>query len=79
MPSDATYHVGDVNAGAYTGDALDNSGYLRVTVSDSQVKVDYVRAYLPWTRAAVLRIARRHTPTLLSALLRSSIWHQVNI
>jgi hypothetical protein len=47
MPSDGTYHVGDVNADAYTGDTLNNSGHLRVAVSGSQVKVDYVRAWLP--------------------------------
>lgn len=47
MPSDGTYHVGDINADAYTGDKLNNSGHLRVTVSDTQVKVDYIRAWLP--------------------------------
>jgi hypothetical protein len=33
--------------GYVTGDVLPSSGHLRVTVSSSQVKVDYVRAYLP--------------------------------
>jgi phosphodiesterase/alkaline phosphatase D-like protein len=33
--------------GYVTGDVLASSGHLRVTVSSSQVKVDYVRAYLP--------------------------------
>jgi hypothetical protein len=47
MPSDATYHVGDENVGGYIGDVLNNSGHVRVTVSNSQVKVDYIRAYLP--------------------------------
>jgi hypothetical protein len=47
MPSDGTYHVGDINAGGYIGDTLNNSGHLRVMVSSSQVKVDYVRAWLP--------------------------------
>jgi phosphodiesterase/alkaline phosphatase D-like protein len=47
MPSDATYHVGDENMKGYIGDILNNSGHVRVTVSDSQVKVDYIRAYLP--------------------------------
>ncbi|MBX7220460.1 MAG: metallophosphoesterase family protein [Blastocatellia bacterium] len=47
MPSDATYHVGDVNAKAYGGTVANNSGHLRVTVSPSDVTVDYVRAFLP--------------------------------
>ena len=47
MPSDATYHVGDTNAGYYTGMVTNNSGHLRVTVAPSGVSVDYVRALLP--------------------------------
>lgn len=47
MPSDATYAVGNVNAGSYTGDVVQNSGHLRVTVAPAGVTVDYVRAYLP--------------------------------
>lgn len=47
MPSDATYKVGDVNASAYRGTVLNNSGHLRVTVSPTEVSVDYVRAFLP--------------------------------
>ena len=47
MPSDATYHVGDTNAGYYTGMVTNNSGHLRVTVAPSGVTVDYVRALLP--------------------------------
>lgn len=47
MPSDATYNVGAVNAGAYVGTVLGNSGHLRVTVSPSQARVEYVRAFLP--------------------------------
>lgn len=48
MPSDSTYMIGKLaNADAYTADTLDGSGHLRVTVSPSCVKVDYVRAYLP--------------------------------
>lgn len=47
MPSDATYNVGSENASYYTGDVLTNSGHIRVTVSNSQIKVDYIRAYLP--------------------------------
>ena len=39
--------MGDVNADAYTGVVLNNSGHLRVSVSKEQVTVDYVRAYLP--------------------------------
>lgn len=33
--------------GYITGDVLPSSGHLRVTVSSAQVKIDYVRAYLP--------------------------------
>ena len=33
--------------GYVNGDVLGNSGHLRVTVADSEVRVDYVRAYLP--------------------------------
>jgi phosphodiesterase/alkaline phosphatase D-like protein len=47
MPSDGTYHVGDVNAPYYTGAVTNNSGHLRVTVAPSGVTVDYVRAFLP--------------------------------
>jgi hypothetical protein len=35
------------NAEYYFGDVLPASGYLRVTVSGSAVKVDYIRTYLP--------------------------------
>ena len=45
-PADSTYTV--FNREAYrSGDVLPNSGYLRVTVSPANVKVDYIRAYLP--------------------------------
>lgn len=48
MPSDTTYEIGMLaNADAYTDVVLDGSGHLRVTVSPSCVKVDYVRAFLP--------------------------------
>lgn len=47
MMADATYIKGMVNASAYTADTFENSGYVRVTVSPSCVKVDYVRNYLP--------------------------------
>jgi len=38
--------------GYLTGDILPGSGYLRVTVSPSEVIVDYVRTYLPETENA---------------------------
>ena len=45
-PADATYQA--FNREAYrSGDILPNSGHLRVTVSPQDVRVDYVRAYLP--------------------------------
>lgn len=48
MPSDSTYEIGKLaNADAYTADTLDGSGHIRVTVTGSCVKVDYVKAYLP--------------------------------
>jgi len=48
MPSDSTYQIGKLaNGDAYTSDVLDGSGHLRVTVSPSNVKVDYVQAFLP--------------------------------
>lgn len=48
MPSDSTYSLGIIaNGDAYTSIKQDGSGHLRVTVSPSGVKVDYVRAYLP--------------------------------
>jgi len=48
MPSDSTYEIGMLaNADAYTSDTLDGSGHLKVTVSPSCVKVDYIRAFLP--------------------------------
>ncbi|MEI6749501.1 MAG: T9SS type A sorting domain-containing protein [Bacteroidales bacterium] len=48
MPSDSTYEIGMLaNAGAYTSDTLGGSGHLKVTVSPSCVKVDFIRAYLP--------------------------------
>ena len=47
MPSDSTYHVGDVNADAFTGPVVNNAGHLRVTVAPAQVNVEYVRAFLP--------------------------------
>ena len=47
IPSDATYHVGDTNLSAFTGMITNDSGHLRVTVSPTGVKVEYVRAVLP--------------------------------
>lgn len=48
MPSDSTYMIGKLaNADAYTSDTIDGTGHIRVTVSSSCVKVDYVKAYLP--------------------------------
>jgi hypothetical protein len=45
-PADSTYQA--FNRQAYrSGDILPNSGHLRVTVSPSEVKVDYIRAFLP--------------------------------
>jgi len=45
-PADQGYSI--YNRDAYTsGDILPNSGHLRVTVSPANVKVDYVRSYLP--------------------------------
>ena len=44
-PADASYQA--FNREAYkSGDILPNSGYLRVTVSPQNVRVDYVRSYL---------------------------------
>jgi hypothetical protein len=48
QPADPTYGAGFYDIGHYTsGDAVNNSGHLRVTVSPEQVLVQYVRAYLP--------------------------------
>ena len=48
MPSDSTYEIGMLaNADAYTSDTSPGTGHLRISVSSSCVKVDFVRAYLP--------------------------------
>lgn len=48
MPSDSTYEIGTLaNADAYATDTVGGSGHLKVSVSPSCVKVDFVRAYLP--------------------------------
>ena len=45
-PADPTYQA--FNKDAYrTGDVLPNSGHLRVNVSPNEVRVDYVRSFLP--------------------------------
>jgi len=45
-PADDTYTA--FNQDAYnSGDILPNSGFLKVTVSPDQVKVDYIRSFLP--------------------------------
>ncbi len=45
-PADATYQA--FNREAYkSGHILPNSGHLHVTVSPKDVRVDYIRAYLP--------------------------------
>jgi hypothetical protein len=46
MPADQGYVAYNEDRYA-TGVKLPNSGYMRVTVSSEQVKVDYVRCYLP--------------------------------
>ncbi|NWJ96501.1 MAG: metallophosphoesterase [Chloroflexi bacterium] len=43
-PADDTYTA--FNQDAYAGDIFPNSGFLNVTVSPEQVKVDYVRSFL---------------------------------
>ena len=48
MAADSTYQIGILaNAGAYVSDTIAGTGHLRVTVSPNNVKVDFVRAYLP--------------------------------
>ena len=45
-PADPTYQA--FNSDAYhSGNILPNSGFLNVTVSGDQVKVDYISSYLP--------------------------------
>jgi hypothetical protein len=44
-PADDTYQA--FNSNAYSGDILPNSGHLLVTVSPQNVKVDYIRSFLP--------------------------------
>lgn len=53
LPEPADPHYMAYNENAYrTGVKLPNSGHVRVTVSAAEVKVDYVRAYLPQDETA---------------------------
>lgn len=53
-PADPTYTA--FNRDAYlTGETLPNSGYVRVTVSADQARVDYIRSFLPRDETAVNR------------------------
>ncbi len=45
-PADDTYTARNRNA-YLSGDVLDNSGYLNVTVSLERLEVEYIRSYLP--------------------------------
>ena len=48
MPGDSTYEIGMLaNADAYVSDTIGGTGHIRVNVTPSGVKVDFVRAYLP--------------------------------
>jgi hypothetical protein len=54
-PADATYQA--FNRDAYrSGDILPDSGYLRVTVSPANVKVDYIRIFLPQDEAPPAKV-----------------------
>lgn len=53
LPNPADYTYTAFNADAYkSGDILPNSGYVKVTVSPSSVKVDYIREFLPKDESA---------------------------
>jgi hypothetical protein len=48
MAADSTYEIGYLaNASAYTDVTLRGTGHIRVTVNPNDVKVDFVKAYLP--------------------------------
>lgn len=48
MAADSTYQIGMLaNADSYVSDTVDGTGHIRVTVSPSCIKVDYIKAYLP--------------------------------
>lgn len=53
-PADPTYTLW--NAGAYkSGEKISNTGYVRVSISESVVRVDYVKTYLPKDETATRR------------------------
>lgn len=48
MPSDSTYQIGILaNGNAFTSDVVEGTGHLRVAVTASGIKVDFVQASLP--------------------------------
>jgi hypothetical protein len=48
MPSDSTYQIGMLaNADAYLSNTIGGTGHLRVSVSPEDVKVDFIRTWLP--------------------------------
>jgi hypothetical protein len=48
MPSDSTYQIGILaNGDAFVSDVAGGTGHLKVTVSQSGIKVDFIQAYLP--------------------------------
>jgi len=48
VPTDPNYGAGNVQQGLYShGDILKNSGHVQVTVNSDDVKLEYIRAYLP--------------------------------
>ena len=63
-PADDTYTARNRNA-YLSGDVLDNSGYLKVTVSPERLQVDYIRSYLPKDEVD----GRRHGETAFSYTL----------
>ena len=46
-PANPNYNFSEFSSSFLSGDKFPNSGYTRVNVSSSGVKVDYVRTYLP--------------------------------
>ena len=56
MPSDSTYQIGILaNGTAYTSDVVGGTGHLKVTVSPTGVKVDFIQAYLPHDETATTK------------------------
>lgn len=47
QPANPNYNFSEFSSAFLSGDKFPNSGYTRVNVSTSGVKVDYVRTYLP--------------------------------